>query len=67
MQREQCRRVRWSNNLKAIIRRPKTGQRVCKECFFELFETEVHETITKSQMFKPGQRVGIGASGGKGE
>ena len=53
-------------NSKAIIRRPKTGQRVCKECFFEMFETEVHETIIKNQMFKSGQRVGIGASGGKG-
>ncbi|KAK8792375.1 hypothetical protein WA588_004873 [Blastocystis sp. NMH] len=49
----------------AIIKRPKTGQRVCKECFFELFENEVHETIQNDHMFKRGQKVAIGASGGK--
>ncbi|KAM7456938.1 hypothetical protein BLSTO_02305 [Blastocystis sp. subtype 1] len=48
-----------------MIKRPKTGQFVCKECFFELFETEVHETIVRDKMFKKGQRVAIGASGGK--
>ena len=31
-----------------------------------MFETEVHETIMKEEMFKRGQRVAIGASGGKG-
>ncbi|GAA6061797.1 hypothetical protein JCM10212_004853 [Sporobolomyces blumeae] len=30
---------------RAILRRPKTLQPVCKECFFEVFETEVHHTI----------------------
>ena len=39
---------------------------VCKDCFYELFETEVHETIIKDKMFQKGQRVAIGASGGKG-
>jgi cytoplasmic tRNA 2-thiolation protein 1 len=53
-------------NAKAILRRPKTGQQICKGCFFEVFETEVHNTITQSQLFKPGDRVAIGASGGKG-
>lgn len=45
--------------------RPKTLQPVCLECFYELFETDVHETIVKSEMFKRGERIAIGASGGK--
>lgn len=49
-----------------ILKRPKTGQKVCKECFFDLFETEIHELIVKENMFKRGERVAIGASGGKG-
>ncbi|KAJ2717110.1 cytosolic thiouridylase subunit Ctu1 [Coemansia spiralis] len=50
---------------RAIIRRPKTGQRVCKECFFYVFETEVHNTIVDNALFRCGDRIGIGASGGK--
>ncbi|KAJ2357860.1 cytosolic thiouridylase subunit Ctu1, partial [Coemansia sp. RSA 2611] len=42
-----------------------TAQSICKECFFHVFETEVHNTIVDSNLFKPGDRVGIGASGGK--
>ncbi|KAI9448558.1 hypothetical protein H4582DRAFT_2116565 [Lactarius indigo] len=52
-------------NAKAILRRPKTGQQICKECFFKVFETEVHNTITEARLFKPGDSVAIGASGGK--
>lgn len=51
---------------KAMLKRPKTGQQICRECFFYVFETEVHNTITQSQLFRPGDRVAIGASGGKG-
>lgn len=51
---------------RAILKRPKTGQQICKECFFYVFETEVHNTISQAQLFKPGDRVAIGASGGKG-
>jgi cytoplasmic tRNA 2-thiolation protein 1 len=51
---------------RAILKRPKTGQQICRECFFYVFETEVHNTITQSNLFKPGDRVAIGASGGKG-
>ncbi|KAF9520757.1 hypothetical protein BS47DRAFT_1481138 [Hydnum rufescens UP504] len=50
---------------RAIIRRPKTGQQICKDCFFWVFETEIHNTITHAQLFRPGDRVAIGASGGK--
>lgn len=92
---------------RALIRRPKTGQAVCKECFFRVFETEVHHTIlgfaqgeagsaagasvkgkgravpgedhddqrgadaeaepARRGLFRRGERVAIGASGGKGE
>jgi hypothetical protein len=50
-----------------MIKRPKTGQQICKDCFFYVFETEVHNTITEAKLFKPGDMVAIGASGGKGE
>ncbi|GLB33284.1 putative CTU1 protein [Lyophyllum shimeji] len=52
-------------NAKAMLKRPKTGQQICRECFFYVFETEVHNTITQSKLFQPGDRVAIGASGGK--
>ncbi|KDQ20641.1 hypothetical protein BOTBODRAFT_50710 [Botryobasidium botryosum FD-172 SS1] len=50
---------------RAIIKRPKTGQQICKECFFWVFETEVHNTIIGAKLFKHGDKVAIGASGGK--
>ncbi|VDC06252.1 unnamed protein product [Peniophora sp. CBMAI 1063] len=53
------------HNAKAILKRPKTGQQICKDCFFFVFEEEVHNTITEAQLFKTGDRVAIGASGGK--
>ena len=51
---------------KAVLKRPKTGQKICRDCFFYVFETEVHNTITQAKLFKHGDRVAIGASGGKG-
>lgn len=50
---------------KGAIRRPKNSQTLCKACFFQSLEAEVHETITSNGLFKPGDRVAIGASGGK--
>lgn len=54
---------------RAVLKRPKTGQSVCKQCFFAVFETEVHETILAAHgrrgLFQRGERVAIGASGGK--
>jgi len=49
-----------------MVKRPKTGQQICRDCFYYVFETEVHNTITQSKLFNPGDRVAIGASGGKG-
>ncbi|KAJ5678356.1 Cytoplasmic tRNA 2-thiolation protein 1 [Penicillium maclennaniae] len=50
---------------RALIIRPKNRHKLCRACFLEVFETEVHETITASNLFYPGERVAIGASGGK--
>jgi len=36
-----------------------------QECFFEVFEMEVHNTIVENKLFARGDRVAIGASGGK--
>lgn len=56
---ELCRKDR------AVIKRPKTLQQICKGCFFYVFEEEIHRTITTNRLFKRGDRVAIGASGGK--
>lgn len=50
---------------KAFIKRPKTGDAVCKKCFFWAFETEIHHTIATAKLFERGEKVAIGASGGK--
>ncbi|KAF4216470.1 hypothetical protein CNMCM8980_006668 [Aspergillus fumigatiaffinis] len=50
---------------RAVIIRPKNRHKLCRVCFLEVFEAEVHETITSSSLFYPGERVAIGASGGK--
>ncbi|XP_061905686.1 cytoplasmic tRNA 2-thiolation protein 1 isoform X2 [Entelurus aequoreus] len=50
---------------RAVLKRPKTGHSICKECFFWAFEEEVHQTIVAAHLFKPGETVGIAASGGK--
>ena len=50
---------------RAVIIRPKNHQKLCKACFTSIFEREIHETIITSALFQPGERVAIGASGGK--
>ncbi|KAK5662094.1 hypothetical protein OQA88_10209 [Cercophora sp. LCS_1] len=50
---------------RALIKRPKNHAKLCRECFIAVFEDEVHHTITSSKLFYPGERVAIGASGGK--
>ncbi|OQO13345.1 Cytoplasmic tRNA 2-thiolation protein 1 [Cryoendolithus antarcticus] len=52
-------------NNRAQILRPKNHARICAPCFTALFEQEVAETIESSNLFQPGERVAIGASGGK--
>ena len=53
------------HNSRALVIRPKNHQKLCKNCFITLFETEIHNTITASSLFLPGEKVAIGASGGK--
>ncbi|KAL7423438.1 cytosolic thiouridylase subunit Ctu1 [Cryptotrichosporon argae] len=54
---------------RALVKRPKTGQPVCRRCFFAVFEAEVHATLMRGDdgrgVFRRGERVAIGASGGK--
>ena len=50
---------------RALIIRPKNHQKLCKGCFLTLFETEIHNTIIANSLFAPGERIAIGASGGK--
>ncbi|ODM99165.1 Cytoplasmic tRNA 2-thiolation protein 1 [Orchesella cincta] len=50
---------------KASMKRPKTGEAVCQNCFYAAFEDEVHDTIVKNNLFKPGDYVAVAASGGK--
>lgn len=52
---------------RAILKRPKTAQQICKSCFYHVFETEIHHTIVDNKLFKRGDRVAIAASGGKGK
>jgi cytoplasmic tRNA 2-thiolation protein 1 len=49
----------------ASLKRPKTGDVICKDCFLAQFEREVHETIISNALFRRGERVAIAASGGK--
>lgn len=48
-----------------VMRRPKNGKNLCKRCFFNIFEQEIHETIVNYKLFDRGDYVAIGASGGK--
>lgn len=57
-----CERCKES---RAVLKRPRDGSKVCKECFYVLFETEVHETITSNTLFRRGEKVCVAASGGK--
>lgn len=50
---------------RAVILRPKNHQKLCKQCFIQIFEDETHETIIANRLFSPGERIAIGASGGK--
>nr|KYP53576.1 Cytoplasmic tRNA 2-thiolation protein 1 [Cajanus cajan] len=53
------------NKARASVKRPKTLQHICRDCFYSAFESEIHQIIVDNSLFKPGERVAIGASGGK--
>lgn len=38
---------------------------VCTDCFYTVFEEEIHHTIVTNNIFTKGERIAIGASGGK--
>lgn len=38
---------------------------VCCECFYLVFEEEIHQTIIENNVFQRGERIAMGASGGK--
>ena len=50
---------------RAVILRPKNHSRLCRTCFIAVFEAEIHHTITTQALFRRGEKVAIGASGGK--
>ncbi|TNN09352.1 Cytoplasmic tRNA 2-thiolation protein isoform 2 [Schistosoma japonicum] len=50
---------------KGYIKRPKTGHIMCKECFSWCFEEEIHWTIVHAKLITRGDKIAIGASGGK--
>ena len=51
--------------VKASLKRPKTGKLTCIECFKQSFEDEIHLTIQENNLFKEGETIAIGISGGK--
>lgn len=53
------------NEKRAQILRPKNHHRLCATCFTAVFEKEVAEAVESTNLFYPGERVAIGASGGK--
>ena len=40
---------------------------MCKDCFYHAFEEEIHKTIIDAKLFTRGDKVAVGASGGKGK
>ncbi|KAI9789237.1 MAG: nucleotidyltransferase [Peltula sp. TS41687] len=50
---------------RAVIMRPKNQTKLCKACFLRAFEAEIHSTIVTHRLFTRGERIAIGASGGK--
>lgn len=53
------------NTARAQVLRPRNKTKLCAPCFIALFEREVADTITSTALFQPGERIAIGASGGK--
>lgn len=53
------------DSARAQVLRPKNKAKLCAPCFTSLFEAEVAETVTSTSLFHPGERIAIGASGGK--
>ncbi|CAG7834954.1 unnamed protein product, partial [Allacma fusca] len=52
-------------NKQAVMKRPKTGEALCHDCFYQAFEDEIHKTVISNNLFNPGDYVAVAASGGK--
>ncbi|XP_042296841.1 cytoplasmic tRNA 2-thiolation protein 1 [Sceloporus undulatus] len=50
---------------RASLRRPRSGEALCRECFVAAFEAEAHVGIASARLFESGETVAIAASGGK--
>ncbi|KAF7457184.1 Cytoplasmic tRNA 2-thiolation protein 1 [Cryptosporidium felis] len=50
---------------RVVMKRCRTGNLSCQDCFITNFEEEVHEYITSNRMFERGNKVGVCISGGK--
>ncbi len=50
---------------KAAIKYAADGTLLCKECFFQVFEDRVRDTIVEEKLFTSGQTVAVCVSGGK--
>lgn len=50
---------------RAVLRRAATNLLFCRECFFKAFEEEVYQVILDEGLLHRGERVAVGASGGK--
>ncbi|GAW81897.1 hypothetical protein, conserved [Plasmodium gonderi] len=50
---------------KACMLKPSNRKKLCKKCFIEIFEDEVHDTILKKKMFQDMDKICIAVSGGK--
>lgn len=65
-----CALCTLSEPRRAILRRPKTGQAICRECFFDVFETEIHYTILGRGLREKGkgkEKESTGGCQGEGE
>ncbi|EEB08761.1 cytosolic thiouridylase subunit Ctu1 [Schizosaccharomyces japonicus yFS275] len=63
--RNKSRLCELCNAERPVMVRPKTSQKICKNCFYRVFETEIHNVIIDNKLFHRGESIGIGASGGK--
>ncbi|KAI5133123.1 uncharacterized protein NESG_01464 [Nematocida ausubeli] len=53
------------NKQPAITIRPSTKTKLCKRCFIQSIEDQVHTTIQETDMFKDVKTLVVGVSGGK--
>ncbi|XP_035428155.2 cytoplasmic tRNA 2-thiolation protein 1 [Cygnus atratus] len=49
----------------AALRRPRTGEALCRPCFVAAFEAEAHRALLAGGPPRPGETVAVASSGGK--